>query len=72
MIIESPSSKMLYTVYSFQNSVDTLISDIKLICVIMSDNKKPKMSSLEQLRASGTLVVADTGDFEAIAKFKPR
>jgi len=36
------------------------------------DNKKPKMTSLEQLKASGTLVVADTGDFEAIAKFKPR
>lgn len=30
------------------------------------------MSSLEQLKASGTLVVADTGDFEAISKFKPR
>jgi len=30
------------------------------------------MSSLEQLRNTGTLVVADTGDFEAIAKFKPR
>ena len=30
------------------------------------------MTSLEQLRATGTLVVADTGDFEAIAKFKPR
>jgi len=30
------------------------------------------MSSLEQLKASGTLVVADTGDFEAIAKFRPR
>jgi len=30
------------------------------------------MTSLEQLKASGTLVVADTGDFEAIAKFKPR
>ena len=72
MFIESPSSKMLHTVYSFQNIVDTLISDIKLTRVIMSDNKKPKMSSLEQLRASGTLVVADTGDFEAIAKFKPR
>ena len=38
----------------------------------MSDNKRPKMSSLEQLRNTGTLVVADTGDFEAIAKFKPR
>jgi len=37
-----------------------------------SESKKPKMSSLEQLRASGTLVVADTGDFEAISKFKPR
>jgi len=34
--------------------------------------KKPKMSSLDQLKASGTIVVADTGDFEAIAKFKPR
>jgi len=30
------------------------------------------MSSLELLKASGTLVVADTGDFEAIAKFQPR
>jgi len=30
------------------------------------------MSSLEQLKAAGTLVVADTGDFEAISKFKPR
>jgi len=30
------------------------------------------MSSLELLKASGTLVVADTGDFEAIAKFKPK
>ena len=38
----------------------------------MTDIKKSKMSSLEQLRNSGTLVVADTGDFEAIAKFKPR
>jgi transaldolase len=36
------------------------------------DTKKPKMTSLEQLKASGTLVVADTGDFETIAKFKPR
>merc|ERR1712142_258960 len=35
-------------------------------------SKKPAMSSLEQLKASGTLVVADTGDFEAISKFKPR
>jgi len=37
-----------------------------------SDSKKPTMSSLEQLKAAGTLVVADTGDFEAISKFKPR
>jgi len=37
-----------------------------------SDSKKSAMSCLEQLKASGTLVVADTGDFEAIAKFKPR
>jgi len=37
-----------------------------------SDSKKPTMSSLDQLKASGTLVVADTGDFEAISKFKPR
>eukprot|EP00088_Acartia_fossae_P065148 TRINITY_DN8027_c0_g1_i4.p1 TRINITY_DN8027_c0_g1~~TRINITY_DN8027_c0_g1_i4.p1 ORF type:complete len:329 (-),score=118.14 TRINITY_DN8027_c0_g1_i4:1341-2327(-) len=37
-----------------------------------SDSKKAAMSSLEQLKATGTLVVADTGDFEAIAKFKPR
>ena len=29
-----------------------------------SDSKKAAMSSLEQLKASGTLVVADTGDFE--------
>jgi len=33
---------------------------------------KIKMAtSLEQLRASGTVVVADTGDFEKIAEFKP-
>merc|ERR1712223_1531819 len=38
----------------------------------MSDSKKIKMSCLEQLKASGTMVVADTGDFEAIAKFRPR
>ena len=31
---------------------------------IMSDSKKVAMSSLEQLKSSGTLVVADTGDFE--------
>jgi transaldolase len=38
----------------------------------MSDTKKTAMSSLELLKESGTLVVADTGDFEAIAKFQPR
>ena len=38
----------------------------------MTDTKRHKMSSLEQLRNTGTLVVADTGDFEAIAKFQPR
>jgi len=37
-----------------------------------SESKRSAMSSLEQLKASGTLVVADTGDFEAIAKFQPR
>merc|ERR1712127_443363 len=36
------------------------------------DSKKTAMTALDQLKASGTLVVADTGDFEAIAKFKPR
>ena len=30
------------------------------------------MSCLEQLKGSGTMVVADTGDFEAISAFKPR
>lgn len=34
--------------------------------------KKQKTSSLEQLKASGTVVVADTGDFESIAKFTPQ
>merc|ERR1719228_1028385 len=34
----------------------------------MPDPKKTAMTSLEQLKASGTVVVADTGDFEAIAK----
>ena len=29
-----------------------------------SESKKAAMSSLELLKASGTLVVADTGDFE--------
>lgn len=31
-----------------------------------------KMSQLEQLKKSGTTVVADTGDFESIAKFTPQ
>ena len=30
----------------------------------MSESKKVAMSTLEQLKSSGTLVVADTGDFE--------
>ncbi|CCD27080.1 sedoheptulose-7-phosphate:D-glyceraldehyde-3-phosphate transaldolase TAL1 NDAI_0J01880 [Naumovozyma dairenensis CBS 421] len=36
--------------------------------------KKQKVtsSSLEQLKASGTVVVADTGDFASIAKFTPQ
>lgn len=34
--------------------------------------KKQKLSSLDQLKASGTVVVADTGDFESIAKFTPQ
>lgn len=35
--------------------------------------KKQKIgSSLDQLKASGTVVVADTGDFESIAKFTPQ
>ncbi|KAK9467950.1 hypothetical protein V1512DRAFT_260421 [Lipomyces arxii] len=29
-------------------------------------------SSLEQLKASGTVVVSDSGDFESIAKYKPQ
>merc|ERR1712241_1468872 len=37
-----------------------------------SNSKKIKMSCLEQLKGSGTMVVADTGDFEAISAFKPR
>lgn len=38
------------------------------------NQKKQKLSgnSLEQLKASGTVVVADTGDFESIAKYKPQ
>ncbi|QLG70924.1 hypothetical protein HG535_0A08710 [Zygotorulaspora mrakii] len=34
--------------------------------------KKQKLSSLDQLKATGTVVVADTGDFESIAKFQPQ
>lgn len=35
--------------------------------------KKQKIgSSLDRLKASGTVVVADTGDFESIAKFTPQ
>ncbi|CCF56064.1 hypothetical protein KAFR_0A06290 [Kazachstania africana CBS 2517] len=34
--------------------------------------QKTSGSSLEQLKASGTVVVADTGDFESIAKFQPQ
>lgn len=44
----------------------------------MGPTKKQKIdngqngSSLAQLRAIGTVVVADTGDFESIAKYKPQ
>lgn len=39
----------------------------------MSAVKKQKTgSSLEQLKATGTVVVADTGDFGSIAKFQPQ
>ncbi|KAL3231130.1 Transaldolase [Nakaseomyces bracarensis] len=34
--------------------------------------KQKTNSSLDQLKASGTVVVADTGDFESIAKFQPQ
>lgn len=30
------------------------------------------MSSLEQLKATGTVIVTDTGEFESIAKYKPQ
>merc|ERR1712241_1462131 len=40
-------------------------------CKSIRKHCKIKMSALEQLKKS-TLVVADTGDFEAIAKFKPQ
>ena len=34
--------------------------------------QKTGSNSLEQLKASGTVVVADTGDFESIAKYQPQ
>ena len=37
---------------------------VGLIVTMSSESKRSAMSSLEQLKASGTLVVADTGDFE--------
>ena len=48
------------------------LQSLTVLTMSQPDPKKPKMSSLEQLKASGTVVVADTGDFEAIAKFQPR
>ena len=48
------------------------LAELTVLTMSQPDPKKPKMSSLEQLKASGTVVVADTGDFEAIAKFQPR
>lgn len=36
------------------------------------DKKQKKSNSLEQLKASGTVVVSDTGDFESIAKYTPQ
>lgn len=40
----------------------------------MAPNQKKQKtgSSLEQLKASGTVVVSDTGDFESIAKYTPQ
>ena len=37
----------------------------------VADEKKTKLSQLEQLKKF-TVVVADTGDFESIKEFKPR
>lgn len=34
--------------------------------------KKQKLSSLDQLKATGTVVVADSGDFGSIAKYTPQ
>ena len=39
--------------------ISTIFQNLK-----MSESKKTAMSSLDLLKASGTLVVADTGDFE--------
>jgi hypothetical protein len=35
-----------------------------------SETKKPAMSSLEQLKATGTFIVADSGDFEVSFVFE--
>lgn len=35
-------------------------------------SKKQNLSSLDQLKSAGTVVVSDTGDFESIAKFTPQ
>lgn len=37
-----------------------------------AQKKQKTASSLDQLKASGTVVVADTGDFESISKFTPQ
>lgn len=37
-----------------------------------TQKKQKTGSSLEQLKASGTVVVSDTGDFESIAKYTPQ
>ncbi|SCU80631.1 LAMI_0B03202g1_1 [Lachancea mirantina] len=36
------------------------------------DKKQKTSNSLEQLKASGTVVVSDTGDFESIARYTPQ
>lgn len=36
------------------------------------DKKQKQSNSLEQLKATGTVVVSDTGDFESIAKYTPQ
>ena len=35
-----------------------------------SDTKKAAMSSLDQLKATGTFIVADTGDFEVSLRIR--